>query len=81
VRAAAHMASLALPIGWVTLGVIGLGTWALVPTDPKSMGFAAVGLVAVLIGASRLRGVAEAKRLLDGWEGSPGDFQAKPDSH
>jgi hypothetical protein len=76
-RAAAQMVNLTVPIALLAVGVMGCGTWALAPTQPKSIGFAALGLVAVLVGASQLRGVARAKRLLDGWEGSPKDLQTK----
>ena len=76
-RAAAQMVSLTVPTALLAVGAMGCGTWALAPTQPKSIGFAALGLVAVLVGASRLLGVARAKRLLDGWEGSPKDLQTK----
>jgi hypothetical protein len=76
-RAAAQMVNLTVPIALLAVGVMGCGTWALAPTQPKSIGFAALGLVAVLVGASGLRGVARAKRLLDGWEGSSKDLQTK----
>lgn len=76
-RAAAQIVNLTVPIALLAVGVMGCGTWALAPTQPNSIGFAALGLVAVLVGSSRLRGVARAKRLLDGWEGSPKDLQTK----